>query len=143
MSYTIHSETNAKDDDVRVLMNGIHDHNTQHSGDAEAQELALFLRDERGAVVGGVYGWTAFGWLKIEVLWVCEDLRGRGFGKQLLLAAEAEGIRRGCRYATLDSFSFQAPELYKRHGYEEFAVLDNIAGNQTWHFLKKDLSLEI
>jgi GNAT superfamily N-acetyltransferase len=143
MSYTIHIETNASDDDVRVLMDGIHDHNTQHSGDAEAQELALFLRDESGAVVGGVYGWTAFGWLKIDVLWVRAALRGRGFGKQLLLAAEAEGIRRGCQYATLDSFSFQAPELYKKNGYEEFAVLDRIGENQTWHFLKKDLRLEI
>ncbi len=131
------------ENDVRVLLNGIHDHNTQHSGAGEAQTLALFLRDENGVVVGGAYGWTAFGWLRIDVLWVREDLRGRGFGKQLLLAAEAEGMRRGCQYATLDSFSFQAPELYKKHGYIEFAVLDKIAGDQTWHFLKKDLRLEI
>jgi ribosomal protein S18 acetylase RimI-like enzyme len=139
-AFKINLETTPDDNDVRVLLNGIHDHNMQHSGDREAEYLAIFLRDQTGEVVGGVYGWTAFGWLKIDVLWVKENLRGQGFGKQLLAEAEAEGIRRGCKYATLDSFSFQAPELYKKHGYEEFAVLDNIAGNQTWHFLKKDLT---
>lgn len=143
MNYTIHLETKPDDNDVRVLLNGIHDHNTQHSGAGEAQTLSLFLRDENGQVVGGAYGWTAFGWLRIDVLWVQENLRGQGFGKQLLAEAEAEGVRRGCQFATLDSFSFQAPELYKKHGYTEFAVLDKIAGNQTWHFLKKDLRLEI
>jgi GNAT superfamily N-acetyltransferase len=143
MRYRITSEACPNAADVAVLLKGIHDHNTQHSGAREAQTLALFLRDENGAVVGGAYGWTAFGWLRIDVLWVQADLRGRGLGKQLLEAAEAEGIRRGCRYATLDSFSFQAPELYKKNGYEEFAVLDKIGANQTWHFLKKNLKSEI
>ncbi len=139
MSYTIHIETSADDNDVRVLLKGIHDHNTQHSGAGEAAYLTIFLRDQAGAVVGGVYGWTAYGWLRIDVLWVQEELRGQGFGKQLLMEAEAEGRRRGCQFATLDSFSFQAPEMYKKLGYTEFGVLDKIAGNQTWHFLKKDL----
>ena len=138
-SYTIHIETKPDDNDVRVLLNGIHDHNTQHSGGGEAEYLTIFLRDPAGTVVGGVYGWTAYGWLRIDVLWVQEEWRGQGFGKQLLAEAEAEGIRRGCQFATLDSFSFQAPEMYKKLGYTEFGVLDKIAGNQIWHFLKKDL----
>lgn len=141
--YQINIELTPDESDVRVLLNGIHDHNTKHSGEGEAGYLSIFLRDSFGKVVGGVYGWTAYGWLKIDVLWVREDLRGQGLGKQLLFAAEAEGARRGCQFATLDSFSFQAPDLYKKYGYKEFAVLDKIAGNQTWHFLKKDLRTEI
>ena len=144
MNYTLQLENQPDDQDVKVLWKGLHDHNTQHSGSDEAQYLAIFLRDEQGVVCGGVYGWSAVvAWLKIDVLWVREDLRGQGFGKQLLAAAEAEGKRRGCQYVTLDSFSFQAPDLYKKNGYEEFAVLDHSAGQQTWHFLKKDLRLEI
>jgi GNAT superfamily N-acetyltransferase len=139
MAYQITIEITPPDDDVRVLWKGLHDHNTQHSGAREAEYLAVFLRDERGVIVGGAYGWTAFGCLKIDVLWVHESLRGQGFGKRLLAEAEAEGVRRDCQFATLDSFSFQAPEMYKKLGYVEFAVLDKIAGNQTWHFLKKDL----
>lgn len=143
MDYQVTSETKPSDNDLRVLLNGLHDYNTQHSGGGEAEYLSIFLRDESGAVVAGIYGWTAYGWLRIDVLWVQENLRGQGLGKQLLAAAEAEGIRRGCQFATLDSFSFQAPEMYKKLGYSEFGMLDKIAGNQTWHFLKKDLGLEI
>jgi GNAT superfamily N-acetyltransferase len=142
VNYTLHLESHPDDGDVKVLWQGLHDHNTRHSGSGEAQYLAIFLRDEQGVVCGGVYGWSAVAWLKIDVLWVREDLRGHGFGKQLLSAAEAEGIRRGCQYVILDSFSFQAPDLYKKNGYEEFAVLGHSAGNQTWHFLKKDLQFE-
>lgn len=127
---------------MQVLWKGLHDHNTQHSGSGEAQYLAIFLRDEQSDIVAGVYGWSAITWLKIDVLWVREDWRGRGVGKELLAQAEAEGRRRGCHSVTLDSFSFQAPDMYKKLGYVEFAVLDNDAGKHTWHFLKKDLTPE-
>lgn len=137
LSISLENEPCVKD--IERLQQGIHDHNTKFSGGAEAQTLAIFLRDETKAVVGGVSGWTAYGWLRIDSLWVAENLRGRGWGKQLLLAAEAEGIRRNCKFATLDSFNFQAVDMYKKYGYTEFAKLDLLIGNQTWHFLKKEL----
>ncbi len=136
---SISLELTPRSADVEVLHQGIHDYNTQHSGGAEAQTLAIFLRDKNGEVVGGVSGWTAYGWLRIDVLWIAENLRGRGFGKRLLFAAEAEGVRRGCQFATLDSFNFQASEMYEKFGYIEFAKLELFVGNQTWHFLKKEL----
>jgi ribosomal protein S18 acetylase RimI-like enzyme len=132
-------EDDLEDSDVQVLWDGLHDHNTKHAGEGEAEGLSIFVRNENGAIVGGVHGWTGFGWLHIDVLWVAENLRGQGWGKKLLFEAEAEGVRRGCKYANLDSFSFQAPEMYKKYGYEEFGVLDDIAGKHKWHFLKKKL----
>ena len=139
MRYSLQFENKPESSDVQVLWKGLHYYNTQFSGDEEAQELAIFVRDESQVIVAGVNGWTAFGWLHIDVLWVAENLRGQGWGKKLLVEAEAEGIRRGCKYANLDSFSFQAPEMYKKYGYEEFGVLDNVAGKHKWHFLKKKL----
>ena len=125
--------------DIELLHQGNHDHNTKNSGGAEAQTLAIFLRNWNDEVVGGIAGWTAYGWLRIDVLWVAENLRGSGLGKQLMSAAETEGVRRGCKFATLDSFNFQAAEMYKKFGYSEFAKLDLLVGNQTWHFFKKEL----
>ena len=87
--------------------------------------------------MGGAQGWAALGWLHIEILWLREDLRGEGLGRQVLEATEAEAKRRGCKFSKLETFSFQAPEFYKKNGYAVFAELE--AGEHCWYFMRKDL----
>jgi GNAT superfamily N-acetyltransferase len=93
---------------------------------AQIVEVAFFLRNPDGTVVGGIYGITFWGCLSVELLWVEEHLRGRGYGERLLAAAEQEAIRRGCSHAFLDTFDFQAPSFYTRRGYEIFGKLANL-----------------
>ena len=59
----------------------------------------------------------------IDGLWVAEQLRGRGLGRRLLVAAEAAAIKRGCRGAWLGTFDFQSRGFYERLGYTVFAEL--------------------
>ncbi len=33
--------------------------------------------------------------------------------------------KKGCRLILFDSFSFQAPAFYKKHGYREFGVVED------------------
>src|SRR5690349_4361666 len=66
--------------------------------------LSLGLRTNDGSLVGGVYGATMWGWLLIDGLWVAEELRGRGLGRRLMLAAESAAMSRGCRGAWLGTF---------------------------------------
>jgi len=61
------------------------------------QPLGFALRAPDGSLLGGLYGATMWGWLMIDGLWVAEQLRGRGLGRRLLVAAEAAAIKRGCR----------------------------------------------
>ena len=44
---------------------------------------------------------------------------------QLLKQAEETAKERGCKYSFLDTFSFQAPEFYKKYGYKEVFALEN------------------
>lgn len=85
--------------------------------------VTLALRDEDAAVRGGLIGATMWAWLLIDGLWVDQTLRGRGFGRQLLLAAEALAVERGCRGAWLGTFDFQARAFYERHGYRVFGEI--------------------
>ena len=58
------------------------------------QPLAVFLRDDAGRIVGGAYGRTNWNWLHIATVWVAEAARGKGLGRQVMLAIEgaaAEG----------------------------------------------------
>ncbi|UYZ63798.1 GNAT family N-acetyltransferase [Hymenobacter weizhouensis] len=115
---------------------GIMAHNAAHTGEAHGQPLTV-LAQRNQAVVGGLWGEVFWGWLKVELLWVQEDLRGQGLGRQLLRRAEAEAQREGATAAHLDTFSFQALEFYQREGYEIFGTLPDFPRGHTRYFLQK------
>lgn len=86
---------------------------------------------------GGLVGATNFGWLFVKYLAVDEALRGRGVGARLLERAETIALQRGCVGAWLDTFSFQAPDFYRRMGYAEFGRLDECPKGHARHFFAK------
>lgn len=62
---------------------------------------------------------------------------GRTAGGKLLRAAEDEARRRGCDRANVSSFTFQAPDFYRRHGYVETGRVLGIPGDaEDIHFHK-------
>jgi GNAT superfamily N-acetyltransferase len=138
-AYRIEYTDSPDDADYTVVGFGIRDFNVQHAGPSEHQHLCLFLHAPDDQVVGGLIGATFYGWLLIELLWVREDLRGQGHGRRLLAQAEQEARRRGAKGAFLDTFSFQAPEFYRRNGYEVFGELHDFPGGYTRFYLKKKL----
>jgi GNAT superfamily N-acetyltransferase len=100
--------------------------------------LAIFLRDE-GRIVAGLAGETYCGWLFVRYLWVSDQLRGRGVGRELMARAEARAREHGCHSAWLDTFSFQARGFYEKLGYEEFGRLDYPPDHHK-HFMRKPLA---
>jgi GNAT superfamily N-acetyltransferase len=90
-------------------------------------------------VVGGIIAETYYGWCHIDLLWVREDLRGRGLGRRLMDHAEKEALSRGAKGVYLDTFSFQAPEFYTRLGYETFGMLPDFPPGHERHFMVKHL----
>ncbi len=103
------------------------------------EPLVLALRDDGGAIVGGLTGMLLWDWLRVDILAVDEGLRGRGWGTRLLAEAEAIAGAAGCRHAWLDTFSFQARPFYERHGYRVFGELADFPRGQARYFLAKDL----
>jgi len=77
--------------------------------------------------------------LHVDFLWVDERLRGQGQGKLLLEKMEQTAKEHGCRLITLDTFSFQAPDFYKRNGYEVFGKLEDHPKGFSQYFLQKRL----
>lgn len=92
---------------------------------SSARPLAILLCEADGGISGGLWGRTDWQWLSIELLFVPERLRGAGLGARLVRQAEEEALRRGCRGALVNTFSFQAPGFYERLGYRAFGILDD------------------
>jgi GNAT superfamily N-acetyltransferase len=102
--------------------------------------LAVVLsQPESDEIVGGLYGLTAFSHLWVDLLFVPESMRGGGIGRKLMMEAEAEAVRRGCRSVTLDTFSFQARGFYERLGYSVFGVLGDCPPGHSRFYLTKRL----
>jgi GNAT superfamily N-acetyltransferase len=114
-------------------------YNEQKGGEINEQTLCFVLKGPDQVIVGGVIGETYWEWLHINLMWVSDELRGRGYGHRLLTLAEDEARQRGARNVYLDTFSFQAPDFYKRHGYQVFGVLQDFPAGHQRYFLTKQL----
>jgi GNAT superfamily N-acetyltransferase len=133
------SDPRASAADVDFVRDGLSLFNVAATGDSYYSPLAIFLRDERDAILGGAYGHVWGGWLDLSLLWVAEPLRGKGYGRKLLEAAEGEARSQGCRGVFLSTFSFQARPFYERFGYEVIADVPDYPIGHTYHVLKKNL----
>ena len=120
-----------------AVRQGIRGADPQDVGERDWQPLNLALRARDGSLFGGLYGATMWQWLLIDGLWIAEELRGRGLGRRLLLAAEASAVERGCRGAWLGTFDFQARGFYERLGYTVFAELPGFPPGHTHYHLRK------
>ena len=122
-----------------IIGRGVGEFNTQQAGEDQAQRLCFVLRNQDDEVVGGVLGATFWDWFHLDLLWVTEELRGRGYGHNLLAQAEEEARKRGAKNVFLDTFSFQAPDFYKDHGYEIFGKLPDFPAGHQRFFMTKQL----
>jgi len=105
------------------LVERIYEFNARATGYFDGRLLGGRMRNEAGDVIAGFNGHTWGGCCVVAHLWVHELHRGRGLGRSLVQAIEAEALRRGCEQIVLSTHSFQAPALYERLGYEKQAVI--------------------
>ena len=122
-----------------IIGGGISDYNKQQAGDDHPKRLCYVLKAPDQTVVGGVIGVVFWDWLYIDLMYLPETLRGQGYGSQLLTQIEEQAHRLGARHVHLDTFSFQAPEFYQRHGYRVFGELQDFPHGHTRYYLTKEL----
>ena len=93
------------------------------SATAATEEIGFSVqaRTDDGALVGGVTGWIWGYTSGMSMLWVADDYRHQGWASRLIAAAEVKALAHRCRRMFVSSFTFQAPDLYRRNGYTEIA----------------------
>lgn len=124
MSVNLETIDDPEPDLVSELSDLLYEHNCRASGTRDYRTFAIVLRHPDGSLRAGAAGWTRWGWLHLDLLWVEEALRGQGVGTSLLVATERIARERGCTMLTVDTASFQAPDFYRKRGFQEIFALD-------------------
>jgi GNAT superfamily N-acetyltransferase len=120
------------------LVDRLYEFNAQATGYSDAQLIGAQVRNAIGETIAALDGYTWGGCCVVEHLWVHASQRGRGLGRALLEAAEAEAARRGCEQIVLSTHSFQSPAFYAHLGYEQQAVIrDQPKGHGNIVFAKR------
>jgi ribosomal protein S18 acetylase RimI-like enzyme len=122
---------------IDKIDNGLMAYNSEHAhAPYKAKTIAAF---RQGMFIGGIF----FRWYKqhaaIQKLWVGENNRKQGVGNRLLAAAEKELHRQGCRRIIVDTISFQAPDFYRRNGYQLIATVPDYLENAERAYFAKNL----
>jgi GNAT superfamily N-acetyltransferase len=136
----IELDTEGSQDALNPIRESLVRFNVSKAGDHCYEPLNLILKDGRDNTAGGLIASTYWSWLHIDLMWVDESIRRKGYGRQLVLTAEKVAYRRGCHHAYLETFSFQnALAFYQSLGYIQFGVIGSYPGVHQKYFLEKSL----
>jgi len=130
---------NVLEKDVEEIFDHLKEYNLSKLECSEIVPLGIFKEDKDGKKLAGLIGETFGNWLFIKYLWVSSELRGNGIGSEVLQAAENEAKLRGVRYVFVDTFDFQAPEFYLKHGYKQVFELSEYPKTGKRHYYTKEL----
>lgn len=121
-------------------MAGLLEYNQQFVDPSRFGDLAVYARDDSGKMCGGLIGQKKGIWLYIKYLWVRDNCRGDGLGRQLMQKAEREAMQKGCRHALVNTASFQAKPFYLKNGYAlKMTLDDHPEQGMQCYWLTKDL----
>lgn len=122
-----------------IIGRGVGNYNKQQAGDNQFQRLCYVLQGADEEILGGVISEVYWEWLYIDLLWVKDELRNHGYGRQLMEIVEKKAKGLGARNAYLDTFTFQAPGFYEKLGYQVFGELPAFPPGYERFFMKKEL----
>ena len=75
--------------------------------------------------VGCASGKPNYNWFLLDHLWLDSEYRGRGIGSDLLKKLEAAVRDSGLKKIYTGTAEYQAPEFYKKHGYQVYGELED------------------
>ena len=101
-------------------------------------EEFTFVAEDEGNIAGVITGRAYYNEVHIGDLIIGKDYRRAGVGSRLVAAVEDAFKDKGYEKIALTTFGFQAPEFYKKLGYElEFVREDKDPKLSKYFYLKR------
>ncbi|MHA1907669.1 MAG: GNAT family N-acetyltransferase [Candidatus Thorarchaeota archaeon] len=137
--FTIHKESTKESQ--KAIYEGMREHTIAKLGDLRKVHpeigIKLVIKNDDGKVIGGLSGYTTLGTMNFGELWVDEGYRNQGYGKDLLMTAEALAKEKGCIAGQTACFTFQGIDFLKSQGYNPYGCLDGYPKGEKEYLLIK------
>jgi ribosomal protein S18 acetylase RimI-like enzyme len=101
--------------------------------------IEIIVWNDNGEIIGGLYGRSIWGTLEIKTFVVKTENRNEGIGRKLIIEAEKEAKNRNCRFISLDTFSFQAPEFYEKLGFKKIGTETDFPKGFEKYYYRKEI----
>lgn len=122
-----------------ILFHGINEESGKAKGLQPIRTFCFSIENSEKEVLGGVNGVTYYGCLYVDMLWVSDRLRGRGWGTKLMQKAENLGKQQGCSFFTVNTMDWEALPFYQGLGYTIEFVREGYQKGSKMYFLRKGL----
>lgn len=130
---------NPEQAEIVTIVKGLRAHNLTQGIASKSTRVALFLRDQTNAVVGGLLGAIYWGWLDLQTFWIDESVRGQGYGTKLLNRAIEMSLDNNSPHIYTDVINAQNLGFFHHHGFQTFATLPDRPHGHITHLLRKDV----
>ena len=136
LTFTLHPEP-TPEERYRII-DPLIAYNEEKAGPRNSKEFAYSVRSETGEFVGGLLGSTHWNHFFVAAVFVDQQVRREGIGRELLKRAESLALEQGCDAIYLDTFDFQALGFYEKIGFQVFGKLEDYPrGHQRFFLVKR------
>jgi GNAT superfamily N-acetyltransferase len=111
---------------LKKMEDGLKEYELSHGIHVDYTPFAFELYDESGALIGVLDAFSSYSSIHIRDLWIDKAYRGKGYGKQLISALERHFQGKGFNNINTVSCAFQAPDFYKKCGFQVEFIRENI-----------------
>jgi GNAT superfamily N-acetyltransferase len=136
---SLHYKEKATPEEEHVLIEGIIQEASKAKKSKKITPFAFFIKDPNRKILGGVKGTSYYGCLYVDSLWVDPTYRTKGWGGELMHAAENLARKRNCSFVSLATMDWEALDFYKGLGYAVEFIREGFEKDSKMYLLRKNL----
>jgi ribosomal protein S18 acetylase RimI-like enzyme len=133
-----HHDTTPKEYE-EVLYRGISEEALHAKGLPPIRPFSIFIKDQKGNILGGASGTLFYGSLYVDSLWIDKTLRRQGWGTKLMREAENIGRKHRASFVTLNTMDWEPLPFYQKLGYSIEFTREGYEKDSKMFILRKNL----
>lgn len=120
-----------------TIYEGFKDHDIEKTGTSGIEEPICFYIEAKGKIVSSIVCRLFWGALHIKYVYTHKEHRNNGHASSIMKEVMSFAEKNKCPFAFIETMNFQAPEFYKKFGFEVEFERSGFSQNTSFLYLRK------